>query len=112
MVVEQKALVEEALLARSRLRARRAYVQALRGGANRAVALEAAVDSLLEADRTISEAEARVIVGHEVHDLEASDDPVTAGVRPNQRNASRGLNLLGNVRVKAQIEKLDARTDC
>jgi hypothetical protein len=56
MVVEQKALVEEALLARTRLRARRAYVQALRGGANRAVALEAAVDKLLEADRTISEA--------------------------------------------------------
>ena len=59
MVVEQKALVEEALLARTRLRARRAYVQARKGGANRAVAFEAAVDSLLEADHTISEAEAR-----------------------------------------------------
>jgi hypothetical protein len=35
MVVEQKALVEEALLARTHLRPRRAYVQALKGGANR-----------------------------------------------------------------------------
>jgi hypothetical protein len=76
MVVEQKALVEEALLARTRLRARRAYVQALRGGANRAVTLEAAIDSLMEADRTISEAEARVIVGHEINDLEASRNMV------------------------------------
>jgi hypothetical protein len=72
MVVEQKVLVEEALLARTRLRARRAYVRALRGGAKRAVAFEAAVDSLLEADRTISEAEARIIVDHEICDLEAS----------------------------------------
>ena len=72
MVVEQKALVGEALLARTRSRARRAYVQALKGGANRAVAFEAAVDSLLEADHTISEAEARVIAGHEIDELEAS----------------------------------------
>jgi hypothetical protein len=27
-------------------------------------------------------------------------------------DGARKLNLLGNVRVKAQIEKLDARTDC
>jgi hypothetical protein len=76
MVVAQKALVEEALLARTRLRARRAYVQALKGGANRAVAFEAAVDSLLEADRTISEAEARVIAGREIDELEASGNTV------------------------------------
>ena len=76
MVVEQKALVEEALLARTRSRARRAYVQALKGGANRAVAFEAAVDSLLEADHTISEAEARVIAGHEIDELEASGNTV------------------------------------
>ena len=67
---EQKALVEEALLARTRLRARRAYVQALKDGANRAVAFEAAVDSLLEAHRAISEAEARDVVGHEIESID------------------------------------------
>src|SRR5262249_22124448 len=43
MVVEQKALVEEALRALSLLRARRAYLQAINSGAKPAVALEASV---------------------------------------------------------------------
>ena len=84
MVVEQKALVEEALLARTRLRARRAYVQALRGGANRAVALDTAVDSLLEADRAISEAEARIIVGHEIESIEREQTPRVPKGKPRR----------------------------
>jgi hypothetical protein len=84
MVVEQKALVEEASLAQTRLRARRAYVQALRGGANRAVALETAVDSLLEADRAISEAEARVIADHEIESMERERAPRVPKRKPHR----------------------------
>src|SRR5262249_27679634 len=86
MVVEQRRLVEEALLARTRLRARRAYVQALKDGANRAVAFEAAVDSLLEAHRAISEAEARGVVGHEIENIENERERLS--LLPHRRKPS------------------------
>jgi hypothetical protein len=72
MVVEQKALVEEALNARSLLRACRAYLQAINSGAKPAVALEASVNSLMEADPTMSEGEARITAGREIEQLEES----------------------------------------
>ena len=84
---EQKALVEEALLARTRVRARRAYVQALKDGANRAVAFEAAVDSLLEAHRAISEAEARDVVGHEIENIDSEWERLS--LLPHRRTPRR-----------------------